>query len=44
MAPFYGPRNSLEAKMDEFGGGFLRSVIVGLVLALGASFLYVWFR
>jgi hypothetical protein len=30
--------------MDEFSGGFLRSVVVGLVLALGFSILAVWFR
>ncbi len=30
--------------MEEFGGGFLRSVIIGLVLALGFSIVFVWFR
>ncbi len=30
--------------MDEFQGGFLRSVIIGLVMALAVSFLLVWFR
>ncbi len=30
--------------MDEFGGGFLRSAILGLVLALAVSFLFVWSR
>jgi len=29
--------------MDEFGGGFLRSVLVGFGLAVAVSFLYVWF-
>jgi hypothetical protein len=29
--------------MDEFGGGFLRSVLIGFALAVAASFLYVWF-
>ena len=30
--------------MDEFGGGFLKNVIIGLVMALAVSFLFVWFR
>lgn len=30
--------------MDEFGGGFLRSAIFGLALALAISIVYVWFR
>jgi hypothetical protein len=30
--------------MDEFGGGFLRNVIIGFVMALAVSFLIVWFR
>ena len=30
--------------MEEFEGGFLRSVIIGLVLALGFSIVFVWFR
>lgn len=30
--------------MDEFGGGFLRSAMVGLALALAISIVYVWFR
>jgi hypothetical protein len=30
--------------MDEFEGGFLRSAILGLILALAVSFIYVWFR
>lgn len=30
--------------MDEFGGGFLRSALIGLALALLVSFAFVWFR
>jgi hypothetical protein len=31
--------------MDEFGGGgFLRSLMIGFVLAVAASFIYVWYR
>ncbi len=30
--------------MDEFGGGFLRSLLIGFGLAVGVSFLYVWFK
>lgn len=30
--------------MEEFEGGFLRNAIIGLVLALTASIVYVWFR
>lgn len=30
--------------MDEFEGGFLRSAIFGLVLALAVSILFVYFR
>ncbi len=30
--------------MDEFQGGFLRNVIVGFVLALAVSFVFVWYR
>ncbi len=29
--------------MDEFGGGFLRSVMIGFALALAVSILYVWY-
>ncbi len=29
--------------MDEFGGGFLRSVMIGFFLALAVSFAFVWF-
>lgn len=30
--------------MDEFGGGFLRSVILTFLLALAVSFIFVWYR
>jgi hypothetical protein len=30
--------------MDEFGGGFQRSLMVGFALALAVSFLFVWYR
>ncbi len=30
--------------MEEFEGGFLRSVVIGLILALGFSIMFVWFR
>ena len=30
--------------MDEFGGGFLRSLMIGFVLAVAVSFIYVWYR
>ncbi len=30
--------------MEEFEGGFLRNTAIGLVLALAASIVYVWFR
>jgi hypothetical protein len=30
--------------MDEFGGGFLRNLLIGFALALAVSFLFVWFR
>jgi hypothetical protein len=30
--------------MDEFGGGFLKNVLIGFVLALLVSFLFVWYR
>jgi hypothetical protein len=30
--------------MDEFGGGFLRNVIISFLLALAVSFLFVWLR
>lgn len=29
--------------MDEFGGGFLRNVMIGFALALLFSIGYVWF-
>jgi hypothetical protein len=29
--------------MDEFGGGFLRSVMICFFLALAVSFFFVWF-
>jgi hypothetical protein len=38
-----GPNGSKSA-MDEFEGGFLRSAIVGLFLALAVSILFVYFR
>ena len=28
--------------MDEFGGGFLRSLMMGFFLALLLSFVFVW--
>jgi len=30
--------------MDEFGGGFLRSLMIGFILAVAVSFAYVWYR
>jgi len=30
--------------MEEFEGGFLRNAVIGLVLALAISIVYVWFR
>jgi len=33
-----------DMSMDEFGGGFLRSLLIGFGLAVGVSFLYVWFK
>lgn len=30
--------------MDEFGGGFLRSAMIGLFLALAVSIVFVWYR
>jgi hypothetical protein len=30
--------------MDEFGGGFLRNLMFGFVLALLVSFYYAWTR
>ncbi len=30
--------------MDEFGGGFLRSLMIGFILAVAVSFIYVWYR
>lgn len=30
--------------MDEFEGGFLRNAIIGLILALAVSVLFVYFR
>jgi hypothetical protein len=51
---FIGPRlagsrarapNPRGMNMDEFGGGgFLRSLMIGFVLAVAASFIYVWYR
>jgi hypothetical protein len=31
-------------KIDEFGGGFLRNVLIGFALALAFSIAFVWFR
>ncbi len=31
-------------EMDEFGGGFLRNLMIGFIMALAVSFLFVWFR
>lgn len=30
--------------MDEFGGGFLRNLMFGFLLALLVSFYFVWYR
>jgi hypothetical protein len=43
-APCAGRGGRELEQMEEFEGGFLRSVIIGLVLALGFSILFVWFR
>lgn len=32
-----------SGSMDEFGGGFLRSLMMGFFLALLLSFVFVWF-
>jgi hypothetical protein len=38
-------RTAIGARvMEEFEGGFLRSLIIGLILALGFSIVFVWFR
>jgi hypothetical protein len=29
--------------MDEFGGGFIRNVMIGFALALAFSIIYVWY-
>jgi hypothetical protein len=29
--------------MDEFGGGFLRNMMIGFALALAFSIVYVWY-
>jgi hypothetical protein len=29
--------------MDEFGGGFLRNVMISFALALAFSIIYVWY-
>jgi hypothetical protein len=43
---FAGARpNPRGMNMDEFGGGgFLRSLMIGFVLAVAVSFIYVWYR
>lgn len=30
--------------MDEFGGGFIKNVMIGFLLALLVSFYFVWSR
>jgi hypothetical protein len=30
--------------MEEFGGGFVRNIIIGFALALAVSIIFVWFR
>jgi len=30
--------------MDEFQGGFLRNLIIGFILAIAVSFVFVWYR
>jgi hypothetical protein len=32
-----------EQKMDEFGTGFIKNVMISFFLALFVSFLFVWF-
>lgn len=32
------------AEMDEFGGGFIRNVLIGFALAIAFSIVFVWFR
>lgn len=30
--------------MEEFGGGFLRNVMLGFLLAIAVGFVFVWYR
>ena len=39
-----GARPTGGMSMDEFGGGFLRSLMIGFILAVAVSFAYVWYR
>jgi len=41
---FAGARPTGGMNMDEFGGGFLRSLMIGFILAVAVSFAYVWYR
>ncbi len=37
------PGEDQEKKMDEFGTGFIKNVMISFFLALFVSFLFVWF-
>ncbi|MGJ0394936.1 MAG: hypothetical protein ACR65U_01725 [Methylocystis sp.] len=32
-----------RSEMDEFGGGFMRNMMIGFALALAFSIIYVWY-
>ncbi|MFZ3182060.1 MAG: hypothetical protein WA156_18085 [Methylocystis silviterrae] len=36
-------RDHWRRNMDEFGGGFIRNVMIGFALALAFSIIYVWY-
>ncbi|MBI5011311.1 MAG: hypothetical protein HZC06_00320 [Methylocystis sp.] len=36
-------RDHWRPNMDEFGGGFIRNVMIGFALALAFSIIYVWY-
>ncbi|MGJ0535640.1 MAG: hypothetical protein ACR65W_20635 [Methylocystis sp.] len=36
-------RDNWRRNMDEFGGGFIRNVMIGFALALAFSIIYVWY-
>jgi len=36
-------RDDWRSEMDEFGGGFMRNMMIGFALALAFSIVYVWY-